>query len=319
MISNIGKYYLYRHIRLDTGEPFYIGIGTKRDCKNFKPTYERAFETKQRGSFWKNIVNKTDYEVEILLESDDYKFIKQKEIEFIALYKRKDCCDGILVNLTDGGEGVLGNIQTEETKQKMIKTKALKKAIVISSIRDEVISLYTNGKIITEIAKIVKANKDTIKSILKEAKILKNSSDYKKVYFYVYDFKEEVVTSYYCKYNELSEIFKISEGCIRNHCYRKNNITDCGYLILQKEIPFEEAKLEYADRVLNKSKLEKALRKKQQVYKKIIQKDLDGNIIKIWGRMQDIVNELKLKNSTPILRVIKKERKHFRKFIWERL
>lgn len=32
-----------------------------------------------------------------------------------------------------------------------------------------------------------------------------------------------------------------------------------------------------------------------------------------------IVNELKLKNSTPILRVIKKERKHFRKFIWERL
>lgn len=36
MIQNIGKYYLYRHIRLDLGSPFYIGIGTKRDCKNFR-------------------------------------------------------------------------------------------------------------------------------------------------------------------------------------------------------------------------------------------------------------------------------------------
>ena len=26
-----GKHYLYRHIRLDTNQPFYIGIGTIRD------------------------------------------------------------------------------------------------------------------------------------------------------------------------------------------------------------------------------------------------------------------------------------------------
>lgn len=29
MLKNTGKYYLYRHIRLDKNEPFYIGIGTK--------------------------------------------------------------------------------------------------------------------------------------------------------------------------------------------------------------------------------------------------------------------------------------------------
>ena len=29
MIQEEGKHYLYRHIRLDTGELFYIGIGTK--------------------------------------------------------------------------------------------------------------------------------------------------------------------------------------------------------------------------------------------------------------------------------------------------
>ena len=110
MLENTGKYYLYRHIRLDKNEPFYIGIGSKKD-KNFyacSSEYERAYTNTSRSTFWKNITSKTDYEVEILLESDDYEFIQQKEIEFIALYKRIDCCQGLLVNLTDGGEGSLG-------------------------------------------------------------------------------------------------------------------------------------------------------------------------------------------------------------------
>lgn len=29
MIVEDGKYYLYRHIRNDKNEPFYIGVGTK--------------------------------------------------------------------------------------------------------------------------------------------------------------------------------------------------------------------------------------------------------------------------------------------------
>ena len=110
MLKNNGNYYIYRHIRLDINQPFYIGVGTKRD-KNFNlhtSEYGRAFTKSSRSSYWGNIVAKTDYEVEILLESDDYDFIKQKEIEFIALYKRTDCCQGVLVNLTDGGEGTLG-------------------------------------------------------------------------------------------------------------------------------------------------------------------------------------------------------------------
>ena len=112
MLENTGKYYLYRHIRLDKNEPFYIGIGTKRNRTiNIHTTeYERAFTKNRRSKLWTNISNKTDYEVEILLESDDYEFIKQKEIEFIALYQRKDCCNGVLVNLTDGGEGTKGII-----------------------------------------------------------------------------------------------------------------------------------------------------------------------------------------------------------------
>lgn len=102
------KYFLYRHIRLDKDEPFYIGIGTKSPSKLYNKVFRRAFEKKRRNKFWFYITNKTEYDIEILLESDAYSFIKQKEIEFIKLYGRKDLGLGTLVNLTDGGEGICG-------------------------------------------------------------------------------------------------------------------------------------------------------------------------------------------------------------------
>lgn len=116
------QHFLYRHIRLDKNEPFYIGIGTvqERDLNNKRQRiyYRRAYEEAGRNNIWHKIVLKTNYEVEILLESDDYEFIKQKEIEFITLYGRIDLGLGTLSNLTDGGQGVLGVIKTGEAKQK---------------------------------------------------------------------------------------------------------------------------------------------------------------------------------------------------------
>jgi hypothetical protein len=102
MIVNDGYCYLYRHIRLDNNQVFYIGVGVKRI--NTNQIYYRAFDKKQRGIWWKNIINKTLYKVEILLESDDYKFILEKEKEFIKLYGRKDLGLGTLVNLNNGGK-----------------------------------------------------------------------------------------------------------------------------------------------------------------------------------------------------------------------
>lgn len=119
-------YYLYRHIRLDKNEPFYIGIGTiYQEFPRSGSRYERAFSGKKRNIYWKNIVTKTNYEVEILLESDNREFIIQKEVEFIKLYGRKNIKTGTLANMTDGGEGALGTKTnkgrkcTEETKRKL--------------------------------------------------------------------------------------------------------------------------------------------------------------------------------------------------------
>lgn len=50
MIVDSGKYYLYRHIHLDTNEPFYIGVGTKTIR-----VYIRAFTKSNRNIFWKKI------------------------------------------------------------------------------------------------------------------------------------------------------------------------------------------------------------------------------------------------------------------------
>lgn len=101
------KYYLYRHIREDKNEPFYIGIATKgkEPFHTYRQEYSRAFVKNRRSDFWKKIINKTGYTVEIIFETDNVEEAKQKEIEFIKLYGRKDLGTGTLVNLTDGGYG----------------------------------------------------------------------------------------------------------------------------------------------------------------------------------------------------------------------
>lgn len=101
------KYYMYRHVRLDTNVPFYIGIGCK---KGFYEThlqeYKRAYDSYHRSRFWKQVIDKTDYKVEIIFETDTLEKVYIKEIEFIELYGRRNFNTGTLVNLTDGGVGV---------------------------------------------------------------------------------------------------------------------------------------------------------------------------------------------------------------------
>ena len=111
--------YVYRHIRLDKNEPFYIGIGS--DDKN----HLRAKNKHSRNRFWKNVTSKTEYEIEILFDNITLEKAVEKEIEFIALYKRKSD-GGTLVNLTHGGEGQSGFTKDEEERLK-IKERAIKR------------------------------------------------------------------------------------------------------------------------------------------------------------------------------------------------
>ena len=116
------NHYLYRHIRLDKNVPFYIGVGSKyKKFTTIRSEYKRAYDHvgDRRNKIWKDIVAKTSYKVEILIESNNYKLIKQKEVEFVKLYGRIDKGTGTLANLTDGGEGSLGIICSKEKAMKI--------------------------------------------------------------------------------------------------------------------------------------------------------------------------------------------------------
>jgi hypothetical protein len=104
--------YLYRHIRLDKNEPFYIGIGSSSNNS-------RAYAKSNRNKHWTNIVRNTEYDVEILFDNISEEDARKKEVEFIKLYGRVDLRNGTLTNLTDGGDGCLGRKMLDETKIKI--------------------------------------------------------------------------------------------------------------------------------------------------------------------------------------------------------
>lgn len=114
--------YVYRHIRLDTNEVFYVGIGVDSEGK-----YSRANSHQSRNRYWHNVVKKCGRRIEIILDGITWEESLVKEVEWIKHYGRKDIGTGILINLTDGGEGNVGYVTTDEAKAKQ-RLKKLGKA-----------------------------------------------------------------------------------------------------------------------------------------------------------------------------------------------
>lgn len=128
---------LYRHIRKDTNTPFYVGIGVST---------QRAYSKTHRNAHWKSIVNKSDYRVDILFDEIEYEEAKEKEIEFIALYGRKQD-GGYLCNITLGGDGVLG---IKHTKEARLKMSAPNKGKTLSDWHKQRISEFWKGRPLSE-------------------------------------------------------------------------------------------------------------------------------------------------------------------------
>ena len=133
MIKDTEKiYYVYNHIRLDTNEIFYVGIGTKnKNAKCFSKQYVRAnFKSfSKRSEFWRNVYNKCNKKIKIIivLESSNLDEIKNKEIELIKLYGKRIDGTGPLVNITDGGDGSHGAYWNDERKISKSKNSIGKK------------------------------------------------------------------------------------------------------------------------------------------------------------------------------------------------
>ncbi|WP_082603632.1 NUMOD3 domain-containing DNA-binding protein [Lysobacter sp. Root96] len=104
-------FYVYEHVRLDTGAVFYIGKGHG----------DRAWRETSRNRYWQSIVAKAGFAVRIRFRTDDEELALFAEMELIASHRR---AGRRIANLTDGGEGVVGlrrKQRPEEIERRRIK------------------------------------------------------------------------------------------------------------------------------------------------------------------------------------------------------
>lgn len=108
-------FYIYVDRTADDNTPFYIGKGQ----------WARVLDVKKRNAVWFRIVSRYGYTREVLFGTTDESFAFEEEIKLIEKYKtyrpkgKHNTHWG--ANLTIGGEGASGIIQTEETRLKRVK------------------------------------------------------------------------------------------------------------------------------------------------------------------------------------------------------
>lgn len=108
---------MYAHVRNDTGDIFYIGVGIGN----------RAYHTRKRNIFWSRVVSKTSYSIRILFSGLTHQESRLKEMRLIKLLGRRDLGLGTLVNLTDGGDGCYGYVATADARKKISIANANRK------------------------------------------------------------------------------------------------------------------------------------------------------------------------------------------------
>jgi len=107
----LNNYYVYGHVRKDNGKCFYIGKGKGN----------RAYVKNKRNKYWHNTVkNANGYDVLVYVNN----ITEEKAFELEKLFIKKIGIDN-LTNITDGGEGISGYKQTEETIAKRVASTKL--------------------------------------------------------------------------------------------------------------------------------------------------------------------------------------------------
>lgn len=114
---------VYQHIRRDTQEVFYVGIGADQ---------KRAYSRNNRNKYWHNVVNKVGYDVEVTHKDLIWEEACSIEKYLVAFWGRKDLGLGSLVNMTDGGEG---NANLSESSRKLKGEKISKQKLGVPNLK----------------------------------------------------------------------------------------------------------------------------------------------------------------------------------------
>jgi len=106
-------YLVYEHYRADTGEIFYVGKGKGN----------RAFKKHPRSKHWQRIVAKHGLKVRIVADFEKEIDTFCMEIHLISFHGRLKTKDGLLINLTRGGEGCAGHSNSSKGKKRGPRSK----------------------------------------------------------------------------------------------------------------------------------------------------------------------------------------------------
>lgn len=103
----MGSKCVYRHVAIKDNKVFYVGIGS----------IKRAFSKFSRSSVWRNFVSVNPYYVDVVAYNLEWTDACELETFIISIYGRLDKGTGILINMSDGGEGNNGYIPSEKRKK----------------------------------------------------------------------------------------------------------------------------------------------------------------------------------------------------------
>jgi hypothetical protein len=210
---------IYRHLK-PNGEVFYIGIGKLKT---------RPYSKANRNKYWHNTVDKYGYEVEILKTDLTWEEACDLEIILIDYYGRKDLKKGNLVNLTDGGEGVLGltgNIgntgkkHSDKTKKKISDSKKGTQAWNKGLIG------FCKGKILSEETKKKMSEKGKGRKLSEQSKRKISENNINKNVKLVLNTESGV---FHNSLKEACEVYNIKPSHLSNMLrgYRKNKTSLC--------------------------------------------------------------------------------------------
>lgn len=105
--ESVTRFYVYVHFDLTNQRPFYVGKGHGK----------RAFSKHKRNDYWKNIVNKHGYSIEILEDNLTEDQAYELEKYWISQFK---AWGFKLCNMTEGGEGASKGVKLSESHKNKI-------------------------------------------------------------------------------------------------------------------------------------------------------------------------------------------------------
>ena len=319
---------IYLHRKSSDKTVFYVGIGSA----------DRPYIVQGRSKLWYNTVAKHGLSVEVIEAGLPPSQAKNLEIKLIKKYGRKDKGEGSLVNLTDGGDGLLNptkeQIETRSKKTRkpisafnlkgehLLDFQSTKEASVVLELRPNNITDVLKGNRIF-ISNYLFAYKDSIPSdsIKEWAKTLSNKSDRINI-FKMYSLDGEFIKEFFrlseaAKHVGLKRGDKIKKVLDKSLKGSKRVLTTGNHIWIysdqasQKEIQLRIEEIKSYKPGNNLKLLDK--------FKKIEMISLDGKITKSFDSLQEAAKHHGLHGTTGISHCLSGRQKSSHGFKWRYL